>query len=215
MWTFARFVRPLLATILCVWEIWFGSNNRVYIFYRLAKKIPPPKKKKKKKRKGEKARHRIDFEADLETGDLFIWPNSKIWFSFTFNFQFNNTTTEAYSSFDDNNNVYGEMWTSIAWSADRAATRVNLQNSLQTKSTCSLKKPLLEFMLSFRYHTNNGTHGGRSLRVSRVVWVFFNPLFLKWDFNEESPNAIRVRPPIECCMSAKYSYQSSSRQLLD
>ena len=30
IWTFAQFVRPLLATILCVWEIWSGSNNCVY-----------------------------------------------------------------------------------------------------------------------------------------------------------------------------------------
>ena len=32
VWMFARFVRPLLATILCVWEIWSGSNNRVYMY---------------------------------------------------------------------------------------------------------------------------------------------------------------------------------------
>ena len=48
--TFARFVRPLLATILCVWEIWCGSNNRVYMYYVfhwLAKiKIPPPQIKR-------------------------------------------------------------------------------------------------------------------------------------------------------------------------
>ena len=31
VWTFARFVRPLLATILCILEIWSGSNNRVYM----------------------------------------------------------------------------------------------------------------------------------------------------------------------------------------
>ena len=40
-WTFARFARPLLATILCVWEIWSGSSNRVYmfnVFHWLAKK---------------------------------------------------------------------------------------------------------------------------------------------------------------------------------
>ena len=37
VWTFARFVRPLLATILCVWEIWSGSNNRVYMYHWLAK----------------------------------------------------------------------------------------------------------------------------------------------------------------------------------
>ena len=30
-WTFAQFVRPLLATILCVWEIWSGSNSRVCV----------------------------------------------------------------------------------------------------------------------------------------------------------------------------------------
>ena len=28
---FAWFVLPLLATILCVWEIWSGSNNRVHV----------------------------------------------------------------------------------------------------------------------------------------------------------------------------------------
>ena len=27
VWTFARFVRPLLTVILCVCEIWYGSNN--------------------------------------------------------------------------------------------------------------------------------------------------------------------------------------------
>ena len=30
VWTFARFMQPLLATIPCVWEILCGSNNRVY-----------------------------------------------------------------------------------------------------------------------------------------------------------------------------------------
>ena len=29
VWTFAWFVRPLLATILCVWEIWSGSNIHI------------------------------------------------------------------------------------------------------------------------------------------------------------------------------------------
>ena len=33
VWTFAWFVRPLLATILCVWEIWPGSNNHVYMYH--------------------------------------------------------------------------------------------------------------------------------------------------------------------------------------
>ena len=34
IWTFAWFVRPLLiATILCVWEIWSGSNNRGYMHH--------------------------------------------------------------------------------------------------------------------------------------------------------------------------------------
>ena len=65
---FAQFVRPLLATILCVWEILSGSNNRVYmyhIFHWLAK-YPPPQKKK--------TRHCTDFEADLlpETEDFFL-----------------------------------------------------------------------------------------------------------------------------------------------
>ena len=40
-------LRPLLATILCAWEIWSGSNNRVYmyhvhVFHWLANKITPP-----------------------------------------------------------------------------------------------------------------------------------------------------------------------------
>ena len=30
---FARFVRPLLATIYCVWEIWSGSNNCICVTY--------------------------------------------------------------------------------------------------------------------------------------------------------------------------------------
>ena len=33
VWTFARFVRPLLATILCTWEIWSGFNNRAYMYH--------------------------------------------------------------------------------------------------------------------------------------------------------------------------------------
>ena len=49
-WTFAKFVRPLLATILCVWEIWSGSNNHVYMYHVLhwlAKKdYPSPHKKR-------------------------------------------------------------------------------------------------------------------------------------------------------------------------
>ena len=32
IWTFAWFMRPLLATILCVWVIWSNSNNRVYMY---------------------------------------------------------------------------------------------------------------------------------------------------------------------------------------
>ena len=51
VWTFARFVRPLLAIILCVWEIWSGSNNRMYmyhIFHWLAKKTDYQKKNKKR-----------------------------------------------------------------------------------------------------------------------------------------------------------------------
>ena len=31
--TFAWFVRPLFDTILCVWVIWSGSNNRVYMYH--------------------------------------------------------------------------------------------------------------------------------------------------------------------------------------
>ena len=52
---FARFVRPLLATILCVCEIWSGINNRVYMY--IVSRISLLGKKK--------ARHRTDFEADL------------------------------------------------------------------------------------------------------------------------------------------------------
>ena len=52
VWTFARFVRPVLATIY-VWGIWSGSNNSVYmyhVFHWLAKikKITPPPPQKKK-----------------------------------------------------------------------------------------------------------------------------------------------------------------------
>ena len=39
---FAWFVRPLLATILCVWEIWSGSNMQ-HVFYWLAKNKFPKK----------------------------------------------------------------------------------------------------------------------------------------------------------------------------
>ena len=45
VWTFAQFVRLLLATILCVWEILPCSSNRVYkyhIFHWLAKKSTSP-----------------------------------------------------------------------------------------------------------------------------------------------------------------------------
>ena len=42
VWMFARFVRPLLATILSVWEIWSGTNNHsitYHVFHWLAKKL--------------------------------------------------------------------------------------------------------------------------------------------------------------------------------
>ena len=42
---FVWFVRSLLATILCRWEIWSGSNKHVYMYHVLAKKKrvnPPP-----------------------------------------------------------------------------------------------------------------------------------------------------------------------------
>ena len=39
VWMFAWFVRPLLATILCVWEIWSGSNKRVNIYINWQKKL--------------------------------------------------------------------------------------------------------------------------------------------------------------------------------
>ena len=57
--TSARFVRPLLATIFCVCEIWLGFNNRIYMYHvfnwlakkqkRIAKKIKKIKNKKYKK----------------------------------------------------------------------------------------------------------------------------------------------------------------------
>ena len=64
VWTFARFVRPLLATILCVWEmcVWSGTittYTMYHVFYWLAKQTK------------NKTRHRAEFEADLETGDFF------------------------------------------------------------------------------------------------------------------------------------------------
>ena len=46
-------MRCLSATILCVWEIWSGSNNRVYMHQ---KRLPPAKKKR---------HHHTDFEADF------------------------------------------------------------------------------------------------------------------------------------------------------
>ena len=52
IWTFARFVRPLLATILCIWEI-YSPRIHVSHFPLLAKKINL-----------KKARHRTDSEAD-------------------------------------------------------------------------------------------------------------------------------------------------------
>ena len=33
VWTFAWFVRPLLATILYGWEICSGSNNRIFMYH--------------------------------------------------------------------------------------------------------------------------------------------------------------------------------------
>ena len=39
VWTFARFVKPLLATVLCVWEIWSGSNNHVYMYNKILPNI--------------------------------------------------------------------------------------------------------------------------------------------------------------------------------
>ena len=61
VWMFARFVRPLLTTILCIWEIWSTRIQYIPVF------------KKKDGRK--KAHHHTDFEADRwpETGD-FLWP---------------------------------------------------------------------------------------------------------------------------------------------
>ena len=66
VWTFARFVRPLLATILCVWKLGPRVYNVSHISM-LAKQKRWPKKKKKKC-------HRTNFEADR-------WPNllSETW----------------------------------------------------------------------------------------------------------------------------------------
>ena len=65
VWTFARFVRPLLATILYIWEIWSPRIQCITYF-------PVGKKQQQQQ---QKTRHRIDFEADRwpETGDFF-WP---------------------------------------------------------------------------------------------------------------------------------------------
>ena len=62
IWTFARFVWPLLATIPCIWKIWSGSNNLIMLVKQ--------KKKKITKIKNKKMHHRYDFEADTwpETG---------------------------------------------------------------------------------------------------------------------------------------------------
>ena len=39
VWTFAWFVRPLVATY-CVWEIWSGSDNHLYVnMYHLKKRL--------------------------------------------------------------------------------------------------------------------------------------------------------------------------------
>ena len=71
VWMFARFVRPLVATILCVGEIWSGSNNCVYMcityFTGWQQKRLPNKTK---------MHHRTDFEDDLwpETRDFCFWP---------------------------------------------------------------------------------------------------------------------------------------------
>ena len=66
--TFARFVRPLLATILFIWAIW--STCIMYHVISVGKK-----KKKKKRLPKQKTHHRSDFEADRlpETRDFF-WP---------------------------------------------------------------------------------------------------------------------------------------------
>ena len=68
VWTFSWFVRPLLATILCIWEIWFGSNNRLSRISLVGKQTKRLQKKKEKK-----VHHHTDFEADLwpQTGDFF------------------------------------------------------------------------------------------------------------------------------------------------
>ena len=77
VWTFAWFVRPLLATILCIMENLVPACTCRPITYLAKKNITPPQKKKNKKKR-KKRRHRTDFEADRwpETGD-FSWPNSR------------------------------------------------------------------------------------------------------------------------------------------
>ena len=73
-WTFTWFMRPLLATILCVWQIWSGSNNSVYILSRISlvgnTKITKTNKQTNKQI-NKQTRHRTDFEADL-------WPELNV-----------------------------------------------------------------------------------------------------------------------------------------
>ena len=72
VWTLPDLCGLALATIICVWEIWSGSNTCIYIyhvFHWLA-----PKKRLPKKKVGRKGRQCTDLEADLspETGDFFF-----------------------------------------------------------------------------------------------------------------------------------------------
>ena len=50
VWKFAWFVWPPLATILCVWEMWSGSNNRIYTYHVLHSLAIKKDYQKKKKR---------------------------------------------------------------------------------------------------------------------------------------------------------------------
>ena len=69
VWTFAWFVWPHLATILCEWEIWSGSNNRI-MFTCITLKT---------NKKYKKQHHCTDFEADLydQKPETFWGPKTK------------------------------------------------------------------------------------------------------------------------------------------
>ena len=65
-WMFARFVRPLLATILCVWEIW---SQRIHVsrIYLLAKQKLKIQITETNLKTSKKARNRTDFYQKPDT----------------------------------------------------------------------------------------------------------------------------------------------------